>query len=214
MQQVRITALSSGSESSWRDAQARLNYPVNVKVGGWKDMQNIRLNGLRTGSFAFLAMCGVIQATQAAPPDRDAFFGDTHIHTMYSFDAFMGNVRTTPDDAYRYAKGEPIDHPAGDTLRISGPPLDFLMVSDHAKYLGVFAAQLDPDAPFYGHPDAQDLVPRNTPLDAIVKRLRELEAEDPEFMGPVVGQYAWQKIIAAAQRHNDPGTFTTFIGYE
>lgn len=177
-------------------------------------MQNIRLNGLRTGSFAFLAMCGVIQATQAAPPDRDAFFGDTHIHTMYSFDAFMGNVRTTPDDAYRYAKGEPIDHPAGDTLRISGPPLDFLMVSDHAKYLGVFAAQLDPDAPFYGHPDAQDLVPRNTPLDAIVKRLRELEAEDPEFMGPVVGQYAWQKIIAAAQRHNDPGTFTTFIGYE
>ena len=63
---------------------------------------------------------------------RAAYFGDTHIHTRYSFDAFMFNVRTTPDDAYRYAKGEPIDHPAGTNLRINGAPLDFLMVSDHA----------------------------------------------------------------------------------
>ena len=56
---------------------------------------------------------------------RAAYFGDTHIHTRYSFDAFMFNVRTTPDDAYRYAKGEPIDHPAGMQLRINGAPLDF-----------------------------------------------------------------------------------------
>ena len=79
-----------------------------------------------------------------------AFFGDTHIHTRYSFDAFMFNVRTGPDDAYRYAKGEVIDHPMGDQLRIKGAPLDFLMVSDHARYLGVFAAQIEPQAPFYG----------------------------------------------------------------
>ena len=123
-------------------------------------------------------------------------------------------IRTTPDDAYRYAKGEPIDHPAGMKLRITGPPLDFLMVADHAKYLGVFAAQIDPEAPFYGHPDAQDLVPRGSPLDSIVRRLRELEAQEPEFMGPMVWKYAWQKIIDAAERHNDPGKFTTFIGYE
>ncbi|MDA1073609.1 MAG: DUF3604 domain-containing protein, partial [Proteobacteria bacterium] len=166
------------------------------------------------GTFAFLAMCCAIQPAHAATPERNAYFGDTHIHTLYSFDAFMGNVRTTPDDAYRYAKGEPIDHPAGLKIRISGPPLDFLMVSDHAKYLGVFAAQVDPLAPFYGHPDAQDLVPGGTQLDGIVRRLRELEAQEPAFMGPIVWKYAWQKIIAAAQRHNDPGTFTTFIGYE
>ena len=120
----------------------------------------------------------------------------------------MANVRTTPDAAYRYAKGEPIEHPAGMKLRITGPPLDFLMVADHAKYLGVFAAQLDPEAPFYGHPDAQDLVPRGSPLDSTVRRLRELEAQEPEFLGPKVWEYAWQKIIDAAQRHNDPGSFT------
>jgi hypothetical protein len=153
------------------------------------------------------------QLPESALP-QNAYFGDTHIHTMYSFDAFMGNVRTTPDDAYRYAKGEPIAHPAGIKLRITGRPLDFLMVSDHAKYLGVFAAQIDPDAPHYGHPDAQDLVPRGSPLDSTIRRLRELGKTNPDFMGPDVAKYAWQKIIAAAERHNDPGTFTTFIGYE
>ena len=145
---------------------------------------------------------------------RAAYFGDTHIHTRYSFDAFMFNVRTTPDDAYRYAKGEPIDHPAGRKLRINGPPLDFLMVSDHARYLGVFAAQIEPEAPFYGHPDAQDLVPKNSPLHVTVRRMRELGSQNLEFMGPKVWEYAWKKIIDAAERHNDPGKFTTFIGYE
>jgi hypothetical protein len=175
-------------------------------------MHTTTLHNVLAGTI--LALCFVIPLTHAATPERNAYFGDTHIHTMYSFDAFMGNVRTTPDDAYRYAKGEPIDHPAGMKLRLTGPPLDFLMVSDHAKYLGVFAAQIDSEAPFYGHPDAQDLVPRGTPLDGIVRRLRELDAEEPDFMGPIVWKYAWQKIIAAAQRHNDPGKFTTFIGYE
>ena len=160
------------------------------------------------------AAIGAAAAAEAAAPDRSAYFGDTHIHTMYSFDAFMGNVRTTPDDAYRYAKGAAIDHPAGMKLRITGPPLDFLMVSDHAKYLGVFAAQLDPEAPFYGHPDAQALVPEGSPLDSTVARLRALEAQQPEYLGPEVWKYAWRKIIDAAERHNDPGTFTTFIGYE
>ena len=153
-------------------------------------------------------------SVEAASPERNAYFGDTHIHTMYSFDAFMANVRATPDDAYRFAKGEPIDHPDGSTLRISGPPLDFLMVSDHAKYLGVFAAQLDPEAPYHGHPEAQVLVGEDRTLDGVSARLRELASENREFMGPAVNEYAWRKIIDAAERHNDPGTFTTFIGYE
>ncbi|MCB1685521.1 MAG: DUF3604 domain-containing protein, partial [Pseudomonadales bacterium] len=88
----------------------------------------------------------------AGVPGRSAYFGDLHIHTMYSFDAFTGSVRTTPDDAYRYAKGEPIAHPAGMTLRLEGPPVDFLMVSDDAWYLGIFAALLHPSSPTYGYP--------------------------------------------------------------
>ena len=146
---------------------------------------------------------------------RNAYFGDLHIHTMYSFDAFMGSVRTTPDDAYRYAKGEPISHPSDMQLRLSGPPLDFLMVSDHAKYLGIYAAQLDPASPTYNHPDAHLLKPAKLGgLDSLVRQLQRLSAEDHDFMSPEVTLYAWQKIILAAQQHNTPGRFTTFIGYE
>jgi hypothetical protein len=164
--------------------------------------------------FIMLAVLLATSVVLAESPERNAYFGDTHIHTMYSFDAFSFNVRTTPDDAYRYAKGEAIDHPWGDTLRLSGPPLDFLMVSDHARYMGVFAAQLDPEAPHYGHPDAAGIADKGLSLDTVIRRMLVLSREKPAFMGPEVAEYAWQKIIDAAERHNDPGRFTTFIGYE
>ncbi len=174
-------------------------------------MQLTNRYSLYTATLAFLL---ATTGAAAETPQRSAYFGDTHIHTMYSFDAFMGNVRTTPDDAYRYAKGEAIDHPDGSKLRITGAPLDFLMVSDHAKYLGVFAAQLDPQAPYFGHPDAQELVPAGSPLDRTVRKLQALERGNPVYMGPSIWKYAWKKIIDAAERHNNPGKFTTFIGYE
>ena len=173
-----------------------------------------RKHWLGLGSILF-GFAGIGSALAGfSEPQTRAFFGDTHIHTRYSFDAFMFNVRTGPDDAYRYAKGEVIDHPMGDQLRIKGAPLDFLMVSDHARYLGVFAAQIEPEAPFYGHPDAQSLVPKNSPLSETIRRLRVLGDQNPEYMGPKVRQYAWRQIIEAAERHYDPGKFTTFIGYE
>jgi hypothetical protein len=135
---------------------------------------------------------------------------------MYSLDAFMGGgVRTSPDDAYRYAKGEAIAHPNGDVLRLSGPPLDFLAVSDHAGYLGVHAALLDPTSPTYGHPDADGLIPADREdYYAARDRMRELGATGSELMGPAVIADAWAKSIAAAERHNDPGKFTALIGYE
>ncbi|HET6972229.1 MAG TPA: DUF3604 domain-containing protein, partial [Phenylobacterium sp.] len=43
-------------------------------------------------------------------PDRNAYFGDLHVHTGLSFDAYIFNVRATPEDAYRFARGEPIGH--------------------------------------------------------------------------------------------------------
>ena len=62
----------------------------------------------------------------AAPnPERDAYFGETHVHTSWSLDAFaIGNVLTTPGDAYKYFKGEPIKHPLGYEVKID-TPLDF-----------------------------------------------------------------------------------------
>jgi hypothetical protein len=180
---------------------------------------SIPSNAMTRLSFGLLltlaTLTPALQAASQGDPDRAAFFGDLHIHTMYSFDAFLGNVRTTPDDAYRYAKGEPIDHPAGMKMRLGGPPLDFLMVADHAKFLGVFAAQLDPDSPIADHPENGELMPgRGAGLDSLSRRLNKLEGEGHEFFGPSVSSYAWQKNVEAAERHNEPGKFTAFIGYE
>jgi hypothetical protein len=52
-------------------------------------------------------------STAGFNPLKNAYFGDLHIHTLYSFDAFIFQTRASPDDAYRYAKGESLMHPAG-----------------------------------------------------------------------------------------------------
>src|SRR5690606_13871322 len=78
---------------------------------------------------------------QAAYAETKLLWGDIHVHTSYSFDSYMlGNVTIDPDAAYRYAKGLPVAHPGtGATLKID-QPLDFLVVSDHAKLLGIAKA--------------------------------------------------------------------------
>ena len=130
---------------------------------------------------------GVPQVGDA--PQRWAYFGDLHIHTAYSYDAYLHNGdRNTPGDAYRYAKGEPIDHPNGSALQLSGPPLDFLAVTDHAEYLGVDAA---------GTRQA---------CEPSWRRLKET-------CQAAIGD-AWQATVDYAELHNDPGTFTALIGYE
>ena len=161
---------------------------------------------------------GPAGAASVAPADRVALFGDMHIHTMYSHDAFMGTVRTTPDDAYRFARGEAIPHPSGESIRLSGAPLDFLAVTDHAEYLGALPALIDPDSPTYGHPLTEDLFSgeggaARARLGAL-SRLRELGRAGDPINGPEVRASAWQRVIEAAERHNDPGRFTALIGYE
>ena len=164
---------------------------------------------------ALLAALFTMSGHAADGPARNAYFGDTHIHTVYSMDAFMaGGVRTTPDHAYNYAKGEAIPHPDGTMLRITGAPLDFLMVSDHAAYLGANEALLDPTSPTYGHPEADRLSSASNALADVIAALFALGDENHELVGPAVIAHAWAKSIEAAERHNDPGTFTTFIGYE
>ena len=81
-----------------------------------------------------------IGADERAPCERrsalrEVFFGDLHVHTGYSFDASMFEVRTTPADAYRFARGEPVALSGGRTLRIDRP-LDFAAVTDHSEFLG------------------------------------------------------------------------------
>ena len=129
---------------------------------------------------------------------RNAYFGDLHVHTKYSFDAFMFAVRATPADAYRYARGEAIRHPAGYDVRLSGPPLDFMAVTDHAVYLGSLAAMEAPGSTIYQHELSDTLI--TTERDRIStawRSFRTLMPQYPELSDPSVVTWAWDDIIAS-----------------
>lgn len=104
--------------------------------------------------------------------------------------------------------------PSGQTIRMRGAPLDFLAVTDHAEYLGNITALGDPGHPLAGSELTE--VVRGVMVAAFTRfgaALRTGEAE-PLLHDDRIRADAWQRIAAAAERHNDPGTFTTFVGYE
>ncbi|MCY3964949.1 MAG: DUF3604 domain-containing protein [Acidobacteria bacterium] len=150
----------------------------------------------------------------APNPLKDAYFGDLHVHTKYSFDAYLFTTRTNPDDAYRFAKGEAIDHPSGHQIQLQSGALDFQAVTDHGLYLGVLPEMDNPESPLYATVLGTDLREGGGFARAI-QGLRSGEfAELPEDDVDQAARTAWQAIIDAAEAHNDPGTFTTFVGYE
>ena len=162
------------------------------------------------------AILGLLPAVAAFSPaagdERSAFFGDLHVHTAYSFDAFSFATRTTADDAYRFAAGEAILHPSGNEIQLDRP-LDFYAVTDHAAYLGVLRALADPGHPLAGDPEVERYVDPTT----VKARGGYLPGASDFVAGhadPEVVRSAWQEIVDAAERHYRPGTLTTFIAYE
>ena len=156
--------------------------------------------------------------TPAYNRDRNAYFGDLHVHTKLSFDAYIFNVRATPDDAYRYAKGESIHHAAGYDVRLTDAPLDFLAVTDHSEYLGIVPAMNDPQHPLSKISYAPDLFSRdrdkiNAAFQKVAVSLRSGQYL-PELKDPDTSRSAWRTIVESAERHYVPGKFTTFRGYE
>jgi hypothetical protein len=153
-------------------------------------------------------------------PLRNAYFGETHIHTSYSLDAYIGGTRLEPDDAYRFAKGETVTM-LGRQYAIS-KPLDFAAVTDHAEYLGEAYSTIVPGAP--GHD--QELLNQLRSLDSleekqawfkkyVVDNNRGSTPQHPAFFaGEGTVKSAWQVAIDAAENNNDPGRFTALIGFE
>lgn len=170
-------------------------------------------------------------------------WGDTHLHTSYSFDAFLNqNQSADPDTAYRWAKGLPVIHPYNRARIQINTPLDFLVVSDHAELMGVIRA-IDNETDENESIDFINAIKRRINayflLDAIKNETgREVfteilpkAPEDPNVVDPVTDpanvlalgafgdtlkteETAWHQIVDAAERHNSPGKFTSLVGWE
>ncbi len=170
------------------------------------------------------------KATAAVPPaaqagrlpgysaERNAYFGDLHVHTYLSNDAYISNARRTPDDAYRFAQGEAIGHPSGFAVRLQGGPLDFTAVTDHSEYLAVVSAAARPGHPLGKLPFSQNLIATD-PVQAQrgfeAFTSAKLQGTMPkEYDDPAIVAEGWREVQDAAARHNRPGRFTTFVGYE
>ncbi len=171
---------------------------------------------------------------------KELLWGDTHLHTSYSFDAFLnGNMSADPEVAYRYAKGMPVIHPYNRTRVRINTPLDFLVVTDHAEFYGGVR-----DIYYHGIQD-----PDPGPLERLIYWYNEYtlrkdidsgggtaffnqqlpRAEDPYMAAQawtsataarilpgadISAKNAWSRLLKIAETHNEPGKFTAMIGWE
>ena len=171
---------------------------------------------------------------------KELLWGDTHLHTSYSFDAFLnGNMSADPEVAFRYAKGMPVIHPYNRTRVRINTPLDFLVVSDHAEFYGGIR-----DIYYSGIQD-----PDPGPLERLIYWYNEYTlrkdidsgggtaffnqqlptAEDPYAAAKawtrmttartlpgadISARNAWARLLKIAESHNEPGEFSAILGWE
>jgi len=167
-----------------------------------------------TTALTAIAFCFGAHAQGAAPASRQAWFGDLHLHTSFSFDAWaLMGTKITPDEAYRFAKGETVPY-LGKQVHRADPPLDFLAVTDHSEYLGVMRQLDDPNSSF-----AQSEVGKKIKANPVsgfmsIFHANGGSAQIGDFDATPVMRDAWQREQDAANANYQPGKFTTFIAYE
>jgi hypothetical protein len=162
---------------------------------------------------------------------RNAYFGDLHVHTTYSFDGYAFGTLATPYDAYRFARGEAIKNPAGYEMQLTRP-MDFYAVTDHGMFLGVVQAAADTSTDFSKNPFSEPYHDLNAPDNfgtdffSRMKRLLTFSGFIPQIISGISGgsidrgevlnvvRTAWEDTIVAADQFNSPGEFTTFAAYE
>ena len=162
-----------------------------------------------------------LEAAVKENPLKEAYFGETHVHTAYSLDAFIGGARLTPDEAYRFAQGKEVT--INGQKHSIGRPLDWAAVSDHAEFIGEMYSTQVPGAKGGDNPMLEEL--RNLKsvdeqrawfVKYVVSNNRGANPTHPPFYaGPETTKSAWTDIeIKAVKDNYHPGTFTTLVGYE
>jgi hypothetical protein len=174
----------------------------------------------------------------SAAAENKLLWGDTHLHSSNSFDAYLnGNGTADPATAYRYARGLPVVHPGNRTRVQIQTPLDFLVVADHAEFLGVMPYIVERGIPTEdlgivdtaiaagiewwlsgviedgeGGAAFSSVLPEGTENDVVGAAANPPSFPIPGFEGMI--ETVWNEAILTADAHNDPGHFTALIGWE
>lgn len=178
------------------------------------------------GVAAALALAAGQPAEAVDKPVRQTslFWGEVHLHTNFSLDAYAtANTTVTPDMAYRYARGIPIVQPGLDRKIQIRRPLDFMAVTDHAEFLALqlYLDRLDPrllSTPWGRKTLQAHIKPGGNVMQATGGALADMTPERREMLSQIFSDdlraSSWGEEVDAAQRNYVPGTFTTLVGWE
>ena len=150
-------------------------------------------------------------------PDQ-VFFGDTHLHTKFSPDAGLLGTTLSVDDAYRFASGEEVVSNTGQRVQLVRP-LDFLVVTDHAEYIGLAPMIRDADPVLLADPYGRSLYEKFTSgpegaASAFRDILDDAAAGKSRFSSDDATRSIWGAFVQTADRYDRPGSFSAMIGFE
>jgi hypothetical protein len=151
---------------------------------------------------------------------KNVYFGEQHMHTRNSFDAFTIGVNQTWDEAYNYAKGQEVKLSTTGERMKKRTPYDFVAITDHAEYYGVLKEFSKPDSPLAKSDFAKGIVKGQTDPKAGGPAFKKLLASlfagkpIPEYATPELRTSLWQTFLKTADKHNEPGKFTALYAYE
>ena len=153
-------------------------------------------------------------------PER-AYFGDTHVHTGWSFDAGLDGAVTSPEDAFRLASGAEVTSNSGQMVKLQRP-LDWMVITDHSDGMGTINEVQSGNPEMIADPFLNTLYEAMKGNDSKARGAAVLEVINRQSNGNLPKQVmdpkwmvsAWQKTAATADKYNKPGTFTAMIGYE
>lgn len=154
-------------------------------------------------------------------PLRNVYFGEQHMHSEMSPDAYAMGVRQKMDDAYLYGMGKEITLSTTGEKFKKATPYDFVALTDHAEYLGVFTQLADPKSPLGDNEVAKlitssDPANQNKAASMVIASITSAVPEGPflDFVNPKIIRSNWQRHVETANKYNQPGKFTTLISFE